>query len=57
MLGIGVCGFMEKTVFEILLCKQYCDPIEYAKNAGTVYEIMEYGATVEEIEEVIEDEE
>jgi hypothetical protein len=48
---------MEKTVFEILLGKQYCDPIEYAKNAGTVYEMMEYGATVEEIEEVIEGEE
>ena len=57
MIGIGVCGFMKKTVFEILLDKQHCDPIEYAKNAGTVYEMMEYGATIEEIEEFIEDEE
>jgi hypothetical protein len=48
---------MKKTVFEILLDKQHCDPIEYAKNAGTVYEMMEYGATIEEIEEFIEDEE
>lgn len=48
---------MKKTVFEILLGKQYCDPIEYAKNAGTVYEMMEYGATIDEIEEFIEDEE
>ena len=46
---------MKETVFEILLGKQYCDPIEYAKNAGTVYEMMEYGATVEEIEDMLDE--
>jgi hypothetical protein len=47
---------MKKTVFEVLLGKQYCDPIEYAQNAGDVYEMMEYGATIEEIEEALDEE-
>ena len=47
---------MKKTIFNVLLGKQYCDPIEYAQNAGDVYEMMEYGATIEEIEEALDEE-
>lgn len=47
---------MKKTILEILLDKQHCDPIEYAQNAGDIYEMMEYGATIDEIEDMLDNE-
>jgi len=46
---------MKKTIFEILLDKQHCDPVEYVQNAGDIYEMMEYGATIDEMEDMLDE--